>query len=695
MWKYLDNGTDQGTLWYGVSFDDSSWSVGPAELGYGDGDEATVVDCGQSAPNCNKKLYTTTYFRNTFEVLDAGEYANLTLDVKREDGVVIYLNGTEVVRDNMPGGAITYSTYALHDAGPTGDMMHSFAVDAALLVEGHNVIAAEIHRSRKKQAHVSFDLELRGSTYSLDAPTGLHAMGTSTDEVALAWLTPAGDVTEYAIYRDGSLVGTSAITQFVDSGLAPGTTYTYGVRAHNGAAGSDSELSAEIFVSTASLPAAGTDQAIVTYSIDPADIGNPERGLYKHLETTASRYSTLDAIALSGYRVQENLTVILRMVVLDSFVTSDIDNATLIRLQEDFDALRHAGVKAVLRIAYTTDITAPYGDATKNQILAHIAQMRPLLQANADVILVVQAGFIGAFGEWFYTDHFANPDDPDDVSAANYADRGDVLVALLDAIPPTRMAQVRTPRYKTNVYGTTTPVTAATAFDGSHVSRTGHYNDCFLASDDDYGTYKDIPIEYPYLAADTRYTAMGGESCVANPPRSDCATALHELEMFHWSYINVEYHNNVLTSWEAGGCMLEVQQRLGYRLVLQWGRYSTQVQPGQSLQLAIQLENQGFAAPFNPRQVVLIMRSQQTGEVYEAILPDDPRLWLAGETHLIEASIPIAMAEGDYELLLHLADPEASLRDDPAQAIRLANDGLWEPATGYNQLGHTVSVGAP
>jgi hypothetical protein len=694
LWKYLDKGTDQGTLWYARDFDDGSWAIGPAELGYGDGDEATVVDCGPSGSTCDRDYYITTYFRKTFDVIDAGEYANLALDIKREDGVVVYLNGAEVVRDNMPGGTITYSTHARSRAGRDGDVVHGFVIDASLLVAGQNVIAAEIHRARNGDPSISFDLELRGARPSLAVPTGLHAIGTTTDEVWLAWLASAGAV-GYEIYRDGDLVGTSTTTGYVDRGLTAGTAHTYRIRAQ-GAAARYSELGAAITVSTASLPASRPGQVIVAYAMDTADRANPERGLYKHLETTTSRYSTLSASVLGDYRVRENVTLILRMIVFDSFVNSDLDSVVLDRLQADFDALRQAGVKAVLRLAYTKKTTPPYGDATRDRVLAHIAQMTPVLQANADVIAVVQAGFIGAFGEWFYTDHFANPDDPYDVSAQNYADRGEVLAALLDALPPTRMAQVRTPRYKTILYNTTAPVSAATAFDGSELSRTGHYNDCFLASSDDYGTYVDIAAEYPYLAADTTYTPMGGESCVPNPPRSECATALGELAMFHWSYLNVEYHSNVLASWEAGGCMPEVRSRLGYRLVLQWGQYGSQVQPGHGLEVVMQLGNQGFAAPFNPRLAELIMRNRHTGALHQVTLPDDPRSWLPGQAHVIQGTIdvPAAMPEGDYDLLLHLSDPETWLHGDPAYSIRLANHGLWEPATGYNQLGHIVSVSA-
>ncbi|MGH9658630.1 MAG: hypothetical protein ACRD96_08800, partial [Bryobacteraceae bacterium] len=98
LWKYFDQGTNQGTAWRALAFNDGAWPSGPAQLGYGDGDEATLISYG---PNASNK-YVTTYFRRTFGVGDPGLYQSLTLNLLRDDGAVVYLNGTEVFRSNMP-----------------------------------------------------------------------------------------------------------------------------------------------------------------------------------------------------------------------------------------------------------------------------------------------------------------------------------------------------------------------------------------------------------------------------------------------------------------------------------------------------------------------------------------------------------------------------------------------------------------
>jgi hypothetical protein len=108
VWKYRDDGSDEGTAWRTAAFNDAAWASGPAQLGYGDGDEATVVGFGGN-PSAK---YITTYFRRTFIVGNPSDFASLHLRVLRDDGAVVYVNGSEVFRSNMPAGTITSTTLA-------------------------------------------------------------------------------------------------------------------------------------------------------------------------------------------------------------------------------------------------------------------------------------------------------------------------------------------------------------------------------------------------------------------------------------------------------------------------------------------------------------------------------------------------------------------------------------------------------
>jgi len=184
-WKYLVTNTAPAALWTTPGFDDASWPSGPAQLGYGDGDEATVIGWG-SDPNSR---YVTTYFRNSFSLDNPSVFASLLLRLLRDDGGVVYLNGTEVFRSNVGGGAPLYQMLAPAAALPADETSFYYSTNPgpALLSPGTNVLAVEIHQNAVgSTADLSFALELRAVEYN---PL-LSVARTGTD-LTLTWPTPA------------------------------------------------------------------------------------------------------------------------------------------------------------------------------------------------------------------------------------------------------------------------------------------------------------------------------------------------------------------------------------------------------------------------------------------------------------------------------------------------------------------------
>ncbi len=157
-WKYLDDGSDQGTAWRMPAFRDAGWAEEPAELGYGDSDEQTVVSFG---PDSGDK-HMTTYFRRKFTVADATEVSAIFMELKRDDGAVVYLNGTEAWRSNMPGGAINSETPALEGQRSPGehDWYTKNDVPVVLLVNGENTLAVEVHQILGSSSDLTFDFSL-------------------------------------------------------------------------------------------------------------------------------------------------------------------------------------------------------------------------------------------------------------------------------------------------------------------------------------------------------------------------------------------------------------------------------------------------------------------------------------------------------------------------------------------------------
>lgn len=160
-WRYRDTGIAPGSTWTSLSFDDSTWTQGAAQLGYGDGDESTVV---QSGPAGNAHI--TTWFRKSFHVPDPTQFAALEAQVLLDDGMVLYLNGVEVVRHNLPSGTILPSSLALDSVnGALESTLIPHALPVALLQAGNNVIAVEVHQVLPTSSDISFDLKLVGTSY--------------------------------------------------------------------------------------------------------------------------------------------------------------------------------------------------------------------------------------------------------------------------------------------------------------------------------------------------------------------------------------------------------------------------------------------------------------------------------------------------------------------------------------------------
>ncbi len=153
-WLFHDQGIDLGTAWTNVNFEDKGWANGPAILGYTD-PVSTIVSFGDD----NNNKYITNYFRKRFTVKDVSAISDtLKLAIMKDDGAVVYINGKEVVRTNMPEGVITYSTFAKSSAAE--GVYESYMIPKTFLVNGENVIAVEVHQNEVNSSDLTFDLEL-------------------------------------------------------------------------------------------------------------------------------------------------------------------------------------------------------------------------------------------------------------------------------------------------------------------------------------------------------------------------------------------------------------------------------------------------------------------------------------------------------------------------------------------------------
>jgi hypothetical protein len=239
VWKYLDDGSDQGTAWVALGFNDTGWKSGLAPLGYGDANGQLPATTTSYGPDPNDK-YITTYFRRSFEVSAAAVLTNLTLNVQRDDGVIVYLNGQPVFTNNLPDGPIDFQTLAVTAVGGSDETaFYSQSIDPALLVLGSNILAAEIHQANGTSSDIIFDADLSGEAQSLNQPPQVQAGPDQT--VTL----PAPATITAAVHDDGLPIPPGLLT-FAWSRLSgPGVV---------------SFASATALTTTATFPVPGTYQ---------------------------------------------------------------------------------------------------------------------------------------------------------------------------------------------------------------------------------------------------------------------------------------------------------------------------------------------------------------------------------------------------------------------------------------------------
>lgn len=191
-WRYYDGGDIGAAAWTAAGFGETGWKTGAAELGYGDGDEATSLTAG----GVSRK--NTYYFRRSFNVGNLAQFSAVTINLRRDDGAVVYLNGKEVWRTNMPGtGTVTYETFAISGQSNADEDAYwprtwALAANPDLLVEGENLIAVEVHQISSSTSDISFDLEMTGQ------PTADVSWQTATLEGAMYLLWKGEQIPQWS-----------------------------------------------------------------------------------------------------------------------------------------------------------------------------------------------------------------------------------------------------------------------------------------------------------------------------------------------------------------------------------------------------------------------------------------------------------------------------------------------------------------
>lgn len=175
-WKYLESRGTPASNWTAISFNDENWNTGSAQFGYGEGDETTVIGYGGNAQN----KMITSWFRKTFNLTDPSAFTRYTLHLLRDDGSRVFVNGVEVIRENMDKWSYgSYSPAVVNINGEDEKVFHTYRINPALFKQGQNVIAVEIHQASATSSDMSFDMDLQATAIKAATPVIYHQPGLS------------------------------------------------------------------------------------------------------------------------------------------------------------------------------------------------------------------------------------------------------------------------------------------------------------------------------------------------------------------------------------------------------------------------------------------------------------------------------------------------------------------------------------
>lgn len=467
----------------------------------------------------------------------------------------------------------------------------------------------------------------------------------------------------------------------------------------------------EVSLPTYFNPSKASSPVEQTYTEATGEVSSAERGMmsYSKFKFENDEIPSVKSIPLDY--TGESLAFLL--FYLTDYMNKDLDSGALTFIRSELAKVREANKKAIVRFAYTeTHTENTQHEATPTQILKHIDQIADIISDNADIIYLIQAGWLGTYGEWYYKtkNHGETLDDYDDyylytVSGSAVTDLNNNHKKLLDKMLATTPAPIqiglRTAFYK-RYYLSPSAIgswTEITDWGTSSNHRLAFYNDGIRGSASDVGTF-DSDTDRNMWYSQGNWTACGGEMsyrsadafAALSDDLKDCDQSIAEMRRQHLSYLHYSESNRFMVKWIGEGRMEDIKKALGYRLVLNSAALTfSALTSGESVNYTISIQNKGCAPVIYSRPFKLVVIHDSVATVLVDNLMDVRNLSAGASATELTGSfdLPYSLSVGD-KLAIWLPDPDPlgnGLDDIPAYSIRLANsDVTWE--NGYNVI-HT------
>ena len=430
---------------------------------------------------------------------------------------------------------------------------------------------------------------------------------------------------------------------------------------------------------------------VQTFQESIETIRNPERGFYKlvqvELSTHEENIEDFEEEIQNIENEDTDVSIISFQLNLKNYVeNTEIDNKKLKEIQKYFDIMRNHGYKVIFRVVYDSQ-GRKNPEPEFEKILEHIDILKKIYKDNEDILFLIEAGYLGSYGEW----HDGKYDE-------NKTYRNQVIKKLLEVVPSSITINLRKPSFIHDF--TTEELNADNAFSKSDIARLGLHNDGYLASETDYGTFdieeREESIEYQHSI--TKYIAFGGECTKKESEFNDFENAIRDMQYRHCTYLNKTYDKEVKEKWRQSTYYSDsdiyskqngfkyIQDHLGYRLVL---REVDLKQENNMQKINIQLENIGFGNIINSKDVEIIYKNEN--EIYTSKIETDIRKDLIKEENILNLNYTIKLPEtikaGEYEVYLKISEPYESLKNNTKYCIQFANNNVWNENLGANFIG--------
>jgi hypothetical protein len=405
-------------------------------------------------------------------------------------------------------------------------------------------------------------------------------------------------------------------------------------------------------------------------------------------------------------------------------ITESLPDKLFKDLQNGLDKIRNDGIKIILRIGYAWDWTPPIAEHW-DIVKSHISQVNEIISKNSDVVMALEAGVLGPWGEWhsdgIYTDSNSK-------EGAEF--RYKLYKHILDTTPDNIPVRLRTPYViKEMLYLGVNPPDGQAAMTQAQLDRIAYHDDSFMTDIDDWGSYNPRAVWWGKLNGlssnnvsndmqrqwmyDIR-TSFGGNILMGGEMEwDDKKTLKHEnsipplrvlteMANLHTTEISTDYNPKHIDLWRdtnipasdigepAESVYDRIERRLGYRLRLIEAEFTTAEPAGGEFKITASIINDGFAGIIKERPLYIVLDNGTNR--YDFLLDNiDVRLWLSGTNNLTASfKLPDDIPKGVYIAALWLPDIAENLRSLPEYSVRFANKNIWDNKKGYNKLGDLV-----